>query len=201
MFGAMSFPTMVRDRMEISIANSCTITLDAGTEERLRLARKRTGLAAQLKGSILALVLFDVCEEIDVEKLRKMSGARRSEPPLKSGPASYVRFERPPVVDTLELLTLTTGERLEGQVKYYDYGVISVVYQMPLSGDWRFLVQLANRWIATVELNLVAAKLKTAGDLYRYMVDEFHQSRTFLPELTVVIILIVELLSVFHVHL
>ena len=49
--------------------------------------------------------------------------------------------------------------------------------------------------------NLVSAKLKTAGDLYRYMVDEFHQSRTFILELTVVIILIIELLSVFHIGL
>jgi hypothetical protein len=108
-------------------------------------------LATQLKGSALALVLFDVCEEIDVEKLRMISGARPSEPPLKSGPATYVRFERPPVVDAIEPLTLTSGERLEGQIKYYDYGVVSVVYQMPLWGDWNSLVQLANRWITSAE--------------------------------------------------
>jgi hypothetical protein len=108
-------------------------------------------LAAHLEGSALALVLFDVCEEIDVEKLKTISGARRSEPPLKSGPPAYVRFERPPVVDTIEALVLTSGERLEGQIKYYDYGVVSVIYQMPLSCDWNSLVQLANRWITTAE--------------------------------------------------
>jgi hypothetical protein len=108
-------------------------------------------LAAHLQGSALALVLFDVCEEIDVETLKTISGARRSEPPLKSGPAAYVRFERPPVVDTIEPLVLTSGERLEGQIKYYDYGVVSVIYQMPLSCDWNSLVQLANRWITTAE--------------------------------------------------
>ncbi|HEX7958749.1 MAG TPA: hypothetical protein VF493_02450, partial [Terriglobales bacterium] len=84
----------------------------------------------------MSYVLFDVCEEIDLEKLRTISGARRSEPPLKSGSAPYVRFERPPVVNGIEPLVLAGGERLEGQIKYYDYGVVSVVYQMPLSGDW-----------------------------------------------------------------
>ena len=36
-FDAMSFPTMVRDRMEISIANSCTITPGAGTNEKTEI--------------------------------------------------------------------------------------------------------------------------------------------------------------------
>ena len=105
----------------------------------------------QLKGSALSYVLFDVCEEIDLEKLRTISGARRSAPPLKSGPAPYVRFERPPVVNAIEPLVLAGGERLEGQIKYYDYGVVSVVYQIPLFGDWNSLVQLANRWLTTNE--------------------------------------------------
>lgn len=120
----------------------------------------------QLKGSALSYVLFDVCEEIDLEKLRTISGARRSEPPLKSGSAPYVRFERPPVVNGIEPLVLAGGERLEGQIKYYDYGVVSVVYQMPLSGDWSSLMQLANRWITTAEFEQhaqEAVKRKLSG--------------------------------------
>ncbi len=39
-------------------------------------------------------------------------------------------------VGPLEPLALETGERLEGEVKYYDYGVASVIYQLPFSGDW-----------------------------------------------------------------
>ena len=105
----------------------------------------------QLQGSALSYVLFDVCEEIDLERLRTISGARRSEPPFKSGPATFVRFERPPVVDAIEPLMLAGGERLEAQIKYYDYGVVSVVYQMPFSGDWSSLMQLSNRWITTAE--------------------------------------------------
>ncbi len=40
---------------------------------------------------------------------------------------------------------------------------------------------------------LVDAKLKTAGDLYEFMVNEFHHGRAFVLELAVVLILIVDL--------
>jgi len=45
--------------------------------------------------------------------------------------------------------------------------------------------------------NLVDEKLRTAGDLYQFMVDEFHQARAFLLEVMVVAILIIELAKVF----
>jgi len=41
--------------------------------------------------------------------------------------------------------------------------------------------------------DLVTQKLQTAEDLYRFMVDQFNQSRAFVLELMVVIILIIEL--------
>ena len=40
---------------------------------------------------------------------------------------------------------------------------------------------------------LVDKKLRTAGELYHFMVDQFQHARTFLLELTVVIILLIEL--------
>jgi len=44
---------------------------------------------------------------------------------------------------------------------------------------------------------LVDEKLRTAGDLYEFMVDQFHQARAFLLEAMVVAILIIELAQVF----
>jgi hypothetical protein len=41
--------------------------------------------------------------------------------------------------------------------------------------------------------NLVAQKVRTAEDLYHYMVDQFHQSRLFFLEVVVVLILLIEL--------
>ena len=46
--------------------------------------------------------------------------------------------------------------------------------------------------------NLVTQKLQTAEELYRFMVDQFHQSRAFVLELMVVIILIIDLIYLFH---
>jgi len=45
--------------------------------------------------------------------------------------------------------------------------------------------------------NLVERKLKTADDLYNYMVEQFNQSRAFLLEVTVVLILLIELFYLF----
>lgn len=44
---------------------------------------------------------------------------------------------------------------------------------------------------------LVDSKLATAGELYRFHMDEYHQGRTFLLELAVVIILLIELGALF----
>jgi len=49
------------------------------------------------------------------------------QPSFKHSAPAYVRYQRPPVVEPIDPLILDSGERLEGQIKYYDYGVLSVV--------------------------------------------------------------------------
>ncbi len=46
--------------------------------------------------------------------------------------------------------------------------------------------------------SLTQEKLRTAEDLYRFLIDQFHQSRTFILESVVVLILLIELVYVFH---
>jgi hypothetical protein len=46
--------------------------------------------------------------------------------------------------------------------------------------------------------DLVTRKLRNAEELYRFMVDQFNQSRGFLLEVTVVIILVIELVALFR---
>ena len=48
--------------------------------------------------------------------------------------------------------------------------------------------------------NLVDEKLRTAWELYQFMVDEFHQARAFVLEALVVAILIIELVHLFVVR-
>jgi hypothetical protein len=105
-----------------------------------------------LNGSVLVLIQFDVCEEIRLDQLQPAADARTvQQPKIKHSVPAYVRYQRPPVAEPLEPLILSGGERLEGEIKYYDYGVVSVIYQLTFSGDWQSLVHLASRWVWDVD--------------------------------------------------
>jgi hypothetical protein len=109
-------------------------------------------VSASLGGFVLVLIQFDVCEELKLDVLQRAVNARTLQKPSIKQPApAYVRYKRPPVVGPLEPLQLESGERLEGEIKYYDYGVVSVIYQLPFSGDWDSLVRLASRWVWDVD--------------------------------------------------
>jgi len=124
---------------------------------------------ASVQGSVLVLIQFDVCEEIRLERLQQIFGARKLEhPPLKHPAPGYVRYERPPLVEPIEPLVLDSGERLEGKIKYYDYGVVSVVFELPFSGDWDTLIRLGSRWVWDVDFaghasRIAREKLKRAA--------------------------------------
>ncbi len=105
-----------------------------------------------LQGSVLVFIQFDICEEIKLDRLRQIFSARTvQQPSLKHPAPGYVRYQRPPVVEPIDPLVLETGERLQGQIKYYDYGVLSVVFELPFSGDWDTLIRLGSRWVWDVD--------------------------------------------------
>ena len=113
-----------------------------------------------LKGSVLVLIQFDVCEEIHLDQLREIFGARRVQQPALKHPApSYIRYQRPPVVETIDPLVLESGESLQGQIKFYDYGVVSVVLELPFTGDWDTLVRLGSRWVWDVDFERYASRI------------------------------------------
>jgi hypothetical protein len=106
-----------------------------------------------LAGSLLMLIQFDVCEEIRLDRLREIISAPAAAPaPLKHPTPSYIRYQRRPVVEPVAPFTLEGGERLSGEIKYYDYGVVSVVFQLPFSGDWDALTRLSGHWVWDVDL-------------------------------------------------
>ena len=113
----------------------------------------------RLHGSVLVLIQFDVCEEIRLDALREIIGARRQDASFKHPAPGYVRFQRPPVVETVEPLVLESGERLDAEIKYYDYGVLSVVFELPFSGDWDTLVRLAGRWVWDTDFTSFAQRI------------------------------------------
>jgi hypothetical protein len=115
--------------------------------------------ASPLRGSVLVLIQFDVCEEIRLDVLRNILGARTADATFKQKAPGYVRYQRPPVEETLEPLVLESGERLDGQIKYYDYGVVSLVFQLPFSGGWDTLVQLSCRWTSDTNFEKLATRI------------------------------------------
>jgi hypothetical protein len=112
-----------------------------------------------LKGSVLVLILFDVCEEIRLEELRQIPGAGTLAPILKTGAPELIRFARPPVVESLGASGHSVGEPEKGQVKYYDYGVVSVIFQLPFAGEWERLIELASQWIWESEFERQASAI------------------------------------------
>ena len=114
---------------------------------------------ASLQGSILVLIQFDVAEEIRLDELRKIFSARTAGASFKHPAPGYVQYQRPPVVEPVEALVLDTGERLDGQIKYYDYGVLSVVFELPFAGEWEDLIRLSGRWVWDTDFAALASRI------------------------------------------
>ncbi len=120
-----------------------------------------------LHGSVLVLLQFDVCEAIRLDRLRELLRAGTVEAASPKHPGS-VRYQRPPVVESLGTLTLESGEQLQGEIKYYDYGVLSVVFELAFDGGWGKLIGLASRWVWDVDFaaqatEMVRRKLEAAA--------------------------------------
>ncbi len=136
-----------------------TRTLDDATAQDASQPQLATSAPPPLHGSVLVLIQFDVCEEIRLDELRRIIGARTQQLPLKNTAPSYVQYQRTPVVVTLDPVVLDSGERLEGQIKYFDYGVISLVFELPFAGTWDDLIQLSCRWTSDTNFESVATRI------------------------------------------
>jgi hypothetical protein len=134
-------------------------TMVSGETAHAASASSQLSAAAPLRGSVLVLIQFDVCEEIRLDVLRNIFGARTANASFKHQAPGYVRYQRPPVEETLEPLVLESGERLEGEIKYYDYGVVSLVFELPFSGGWDTLAQLSCRWTSDTNFETLATRV------------------------------------------
>jgi hypothetical protein len=106
----------------------------------------------------------------------------------KSGPFAAWSLSREAAhLNTIRLDVMELTERIDNAIKFLSdmfyarlYGLIAAKVGVP---DYRRLVE---------------QKLRTAGELYRFMVDQFNQSRSFVLEFTVVVILVIELFFLFR---
>src|SRR5580704_12265377 len=115
----------------------------------------------KLRGSFWVLVLYDVAEQIHLDRLRNIVGAEqpRREPSFKHPAPEYVRFERPPMVEDPGIISIPGGEQFQSRIKYFDYGVVCVELEISFEADWDELVRLSSRWISAPEIEKCSAEL------------------------------------------
>jgi hypothetical protein len=93
--------------------------------------------------------MFDVADSILLDRLRTILAVPAERIPSFAHPTpEYVRFERPPVVEAIAPIEIEPHRRIEGKVKYYEYGVVSVELDLPFELEWGSLVEQSSRWIA-----------------------------------------------------
>jgi hypothetical protein len=118
-------------------------------------------LADKISGSFRSLFLYDLSEEIRLDQLRALLGCpiANREPEFRHLAPQYVRFEHPPVVETLDPVLLETGEQLRRRINYYDYGVVSVEFELSFELDWPRLVHLSATWTNAPAVEKIAAEI------------------------------------------
>jgi len=115
----------------------------------------------QMRGSVVFLTLYDICEEICLPEVREILRVQPPgrEPSFKHPAPEYVRFERPPVVEGLDEFTLAAGEKVRGRIKYYDYGVAVVELVLAFEGGWQLLIDLSSRYAGGLEIERQASQV------------------------------------------
>lgn len=113
-----------------------------------------TGAVPVCRGSLRALLLYDIAEEFDLDRMRSLLGkqAPARSPGFRLPTPGYVRFERPPVQEACEPIEMAIGEVANASLRYFDYGVVSLEFELPFETDWPGLISLSNRWIEAGEV-------------------------------------------------
>jgi hypothetical protein len=106
------------------------------------------------RGSISALLLYDVAEETDLKKLRTLLGSAAPvrSPEFRQPAPIYVRFEQAPVIEPADSFHLATGEAVDARLRYFDYGVVSLEIELHFHCEWSELIGLSHRWIEAGEV-------------------------------------------------
>jgi hypothetical protein len=111
-----------------------------------------------LTGIFRVLLLYDVAEGFDLDKLAALIGPRGApaQRPFPRRTPDYVRFEHVPIVEQVEPLKLATGEQVSCSVKYYAFAVVVVELEIPFECDWAGLVSHAARWVDAPDIEPIA---------------------------------------------
>ncbi|HEV2386743.1 MAG TPA: hypothetical protein VGS20_05750, partial [Candidatus Acidoferrales bacterium] len=114
-----------------------------------------------LQGRFRILFLYDVAEDLDLAKIGALLGPRAgpAKPAFPRRTPEYVRFERAPIVEPCDPVTLPTGERLTASIKYYAFAAVVLQFEAPFECDWDALLPQASRWMDAPDLEPYAREL------------------------------------------
>jgi hypothetical protein len=113
-----------------------------------------------ISGSLSILFLFDVCDEIRLEELRRILNLppARKGPPFRQPAPDYVQFSKPPVVEPSRTLSVGNAQ-ITGRLAYYEYGVVSLNLVIPFEAQWEEIITLSARWMNAPELEQRVAEI------------------------------------------
>lgn len=116
-----------------------------------------------LRGCLRVLLLYDIGEAIDLDKLRALWGPRADPVRQVFGRRTpdYVRFEHAPILEPAQSMTLRTGEQVFCSIKYYAFAVVVVQLEISFEGDWGLLLSQASRWIDASDIGPQAREIVT----------------------------------------
>ncbi|MCS6936313.1 MAG: hypothetical protein NZ610_07605 [Candidatus Bipolaricaulota bacterium] len=110
-------------------------------------------------GSLLLYYCFDVGDEILLDKIERIFGEAPTTSHLvveRLTPA-YVQYRRPPLL--LELGSIALSAHYAPAIcraKLYDFGVISIIFKLPLEGDLQDLVGVATELVGNPKVYQLA---------------------------------------------
>ena len=120
-----------------------------------------------VRGCFRILNCFDIAEAIDLDKLKSLVGpqAKAARQSFTHLTPEYAQAQAAPVLETLDCVTLPTGEKLDARIKYYWFGVASVELTTGFECDFESLTAKSYRWMNAPEVE------KAAEDLLRSRIE------------------------------
>jgi hypothetical protein len=133
-------------------------------------------------GTIAALYLFDVAEQIDLQRLRDaLGGGAAATLTSKSAQPGSLQYQVPPLVLEGEAAGLAHIDNFHARLKFFDYGVVSLALMRPFSGTWDDLLAASQRYIENARLE-EAAEQAVRQTVERCGDTMTHPRETFLSE-------------------
>jgi len=125
-------------------------------------------------GFVNACYLYDVAQDINLPALQKRLGARATTARLddKGAGPQRIRYLQAPVIVAGDVFGCAELGGFAVRVKFYDYGVVSLMLSRPFSGAWSELVALGQTLIESEQLEQLAA------DACRRFVDQTREAMT-----------------------